>query len=155
VVCETDTDTQLSEAEVDALVADNGYGLAMDVAANTAEIAALGAGSACLPGFTSVVNGRICVSAVQAQSSAFDAIGTCKGMGPGSRVCTHNDLQQACGSGMNPYSGIAQGWYGDHGIATGGNMDDEFMTWNRGFCDDNNDGVSLHAFQNLSFVCCY
>ena len=49
------TNTQLDEDQVDAFVADNGFGLATDVSANTAAIAALGAATgleACLDGLT-------------------------------------------------------------------------------------------------------
>ena len=114
----------------------------------------------CRPGFLSIADGRICMDAtgVRAAATMGTAIGTCKALAPGCRVCTHNDFQQACGAGIgNPYGGIAQGWYGDHSIIVGGNADDEFLTWNQVACADNNDGPALEsvAANVLPYRCCY
>jgi hypothetical protein len=114
----------------------------------------------CRPGFLSIADGRICMDAtgVRAAATMTTAIATCKALAPGCRVCTHNDFQQACGAGIgNPYGGVATGWYGDHGLAAGGNFDDEFLTWNSATCSDNNDGapVDHNTATTLAYRCCY
>ena len=86
-----------------------------------------------------------------------DAIGACKGVAPGCRVCTHSDFLAACGVISNPYgTGDGSGWYGDHGLAVGGNWDDEFGVWNRDYCTSNNDGPAVAATSILHYYhCCY
>ena len=113
--------------------------------------------SSCRPGFWSVGDGRLCMESIlRGPDDMWDAIGVCKGVGPGSRVCEHNDFQQACGAGYNPYGGEGQGWYGDHGVADGGNWDDEYGTWNRGYCTNNNDGAVYEAETLQTYYrCCY
>jgi hypothetical protein len=110
----------------------------------------------CRAGFWAVADGRLCVEAtLRGPATAHTAIGTCKGVGPGSRVCRHTDLQQACGAGLNPY-GATNGWYGDHArLETAGNTDDEFLTWNVNGCSDNNDGPAFNFDASLNFRCCY
>jgi hypothetical protein len=111
----------------------------------------------CRSGFWAVADGRICVeSTLRGPNNAWDAIGVCKGVAPGCRVCEHNDLQQACGSGIgNPY-GATYGWYGDHGVASGGNWDDEFGVWNSNGCANNNDDPARHGGDHsLNYRCCY
>jgi hypothetical protein len=112
----------------------------------------------CRPGFLSVGDGRICMEAagVRPAATMTVAIGACKALAPGCRVCTHNDMQQACGAGLNPYTPASTGWYGDHSFVTSGDGDDEYLTWNRNFCDDNNDGPSsLSNTATLAYRCCY
>ncbi|MEL7340949.1 MAG: hypothetical protein AAGM67_10715, partial [Bacteroidota bacterium] len=84
-------------------------------------------------------DGEVCVSSLQPASNMPTAIAKCQGMK--GHVCTHSEMQQVCSIG-NPYQGAVIGWYGDHGIATGGNWDDEYMIWNRNTCDPNNDGIA-------------
>ena len=106
----------------------------------------------CRGGFWTAADGRICVdSTLRGPNNAWDAIGVCKGIAPGCRVCTHTDLQQACGSGIaNPY-GAGAGWYGDHG---GG--DNTYAIWNRDYCDNDNDGPIIGANDaSLNYRCCY
>jgi hypothetical protein len=110
----------------------------------------------CRSGFWAIGDGRICMEAtLRGPHNAHDAIGACKSVGPGSRVCTHTDMQQACGAGYNPYT-AAPGWYGDHGVEGGGNWDDEFGTWNGSSCANNNDGPAYSATsQSYRYRCCY
>jgi len=110
----------------------------------------------CRSGFWPVADGRICMqSFLQAAANAWVAIGVCKSVAPGCRICEHNDMQQACGAGYNPY-GSAKGWYGDHGVASGGNWDDEYGVWNNPGCADNNDDPAEHAGnQSYQYRCCY
>ena len=108
--------------------------------------------ASCRPGFWSVGDGRLCMeSALRGPNNMHEAIGICRGVGPGSRVCGHNDFQQACGAGYDPYSGQGLGWYGDHG---GG--DNIYMTWNRSYCSNDNDGPP-YGQGDLStyYRCCY
>lgn len=110
-------------------------------------------------------------------ASTLNAIHVCKSVGPGARVCTHNDFQQACadfvaGGGavsVNPYGAQPVGVYGDHaslvsgqisynpGGALAGQMDDVYLTWNGAACADNNDGPGRHESETSSFAyrCCY
>jgi len=81
-----------------------------------------------------------------------DAIKTC--FAQEARVCTHGDMQELCGSGMNPFEGHSAGWFGDHGSVHGGDWDDEYGTWNRNWCDKNNDGPTAHANNVKPFRCC-
>jgi len=81
-----------------------------------------------------------------------DAIKTC--FAQEARVCTHGDMQELCGSGMNPFEGHSAGWFGDHGSVHGGDWDDEYGTWNRNWCDKNNDGATAHANNVKPFRCC-
>jgi hypothetical protein len=139
-------------------------------AANTAAIAALEATVAslstdvlaledrvalldCPEGFDSVNDGKLCVQvALNSAANIHHAIFTCRELG--GRVCTHNDMQQAC-SVINPYSGAPNGWYGDHAREEpGGNTDDEFLTWNRDHCDANNDGPGFDGRNSLPYRCC-
>ncbi|MFA5100467.1 MAG: hypothetical protein WC547_06265 [Candidatus Omnitrophota bacterium] len=110
----------------------------------------------CRTGFWGVGDGRLCVeSTLRGPSDAHTAIGTCKSVAPGCRVCTHTDMQQACGAGFAPY-GASRGWYGDHGVASGGNWDDEYGTWNSASCGNNNDGSAYEATSySYNFRCCY
>jgi hypothetical protein len=110
----------------------------------------------CRPGFWKAGDGRLCVeSTLRGRSVAWVAIKACKAVAPGCRLCTHTDMQQACGAGFNPY-GATPGWYGDHGVAPGLNWDDEFGTWNSASCADNNDGpASEAAAQSNYYRCCY
>ena len=110
----------------------------------------------CRSGFWPVADGRICMqSFLQGAANAWVAIGVCKSVAPGCRICEHNDMQQACGAGYNPY-GSAKGWYGDHGVAAGGNWDDEYGVWNNPGCADNNDDPAEHAGnQSYQYRCCY
>lgn len=111
----------------------------------------------CRAGFVPVSDGRICMEPTMRPAANMHlAIAACKAAGPGARVCTHNDFQQACGSGLAPYNGVAAGWYGEHGQVAGGDFDDEFITWNMGGCADNNDGAAQHAAGiALPYKCCY
>jgi len=140
----------------------------------------------CRPGFWAVADGRLCmektlrshtsVNGMGNGSAGNNAIAVCKGVGPGSRICTHNDFQQACGSrtltgipDVDPYGGQSYGVYGDHStIYTGqttdnpnnppvGLMDDVFLTWNGASCSDNNDGQGRYgaATSTFYFRCCY
>jgi hypothetical protein len=122
--------------------------------------------SRCRAGWIPVGDDGICVQeALQAGTNAIAAIGVCKGQGPGAHVCTHNDLQQACGSDTANYRATnltwpyqaALGWYGDHArLETAGNTDDEYLTWNSNGCADNNDGPALQWDQaNYAYRCCY
>lgn len=107
----------------------------------------------CPSGFTSVSGGRLCVeTALNPPLFMYEALEDCRNKQ--AHVCTHGDLQQAC-SVFNAYEGSANGWYGDHALAAGGNTDDEYLTWNRDFCDRNNDGPaqSQDAVQ-LPYRCC-
>lgn len=111
----------------------------------------------CRAGFLSVSDGRICMdAALRPAATAHAAIGVCKTAGPGARVCTHTDFQQACATGTNPYGAAATGWYGDHGLVPAGSFDDGYLTWNRNFCDDNNDGPpQVATAASLQYRCCY
>ena len=109
-------------------------------------------------------------------SAGNNAIAVCKGVGPGSRICTHNDFQQACGSrtltgipDVDPYGGQSYGVYGDHSTIYSGQttdnpnnspvalMDDVYLTWNGASCSDNNDGQGRYgaATSTFYFRCCY
>lgn len=110
----------------------------------------------CRDGFWPVADGRICMEAtMRGPADAWTAIGTCKGIVPGCRVCTHTDFQQACGAGRTPYT-TSTGWYGDHGVSSGGNWDDEYGTWNTASCSNNNDGPANEAAAaSFNYRCCY
>jgi len=124
----------------------------------------------CRSGFWTVADGRICIEQTLRgpalmNTATTGAIATCQNVAPGCRVCTHNDMQQGCGAGINPYAGSTTGWYGDHGTALAGfpagsadgNWDDEYGTWNRDFCDSNNDGPAYHSSTGAEhyYRCCY
>jgi hypothetical protein len=120
----------------------------------------------CRAGFWPVADGRICMESTMRSTTTgmHTAIGVCKTVGPGSRVCEHNDFQQACGSraisgipSVDPYGGVAPGWYGDHGVVASGDWDDEFGTWNYTACQDNNDGPAYHSNNTTInyYRCCY
>merc|ERR1712146_28754 len=70
----------------------------------------------------------------------------------GTRLCHHIDMQSICGHGHNPYSHSNNGWYGDHGFASGGNWDDEYGTWNNRHCSSNNDGPAFHSNHRFADV---
>jgi len=97
-------------------------------------------------------NGEICISGLKAKKNMHEAIDDCRSLK--GHVCLHNDMQQLCGTKKNPYQGASQGWYGDHGKASGGNWDDEYGTWNRDHCDPNNDGPPHHAHHKFHYRCC-
>lgn len=131
---------------------------------------ALSTGLQCPTGWWRVNDGKLCVQqTLQAAGTAHEAIKNCRD-NYGARVCRHDDLQLACGYGINPYAGSAIGWYGDHGysvdidVATSGNQagntDDEYLTWNRAVCDTsaNNDGPAYQTVgpsgEDLPYRCC-
>jgi len=64
-----------------------------------------------------------CYKPYSSGRSITHALDACKQ--EGARVCRHADMQELCGSGLNPYGGHSRGWYGDHGVMSGGNWDDE------------------------------
>ena len=71
------------------------------------------------------------------------AIGHCRARG--AHVCEHNEFQEICGHGYNPYYGDGgTGRYGDHGTASGSNWDDKYGAWNGGSCANNNDDPAYH-----------
>jgi len=94
----------------------------------------------CPAGFTKA--GSLCLKSSTAPNNAHGAIAVCESWG--SHLCMHNEVQEACRH-TNPYalsgSAASLGWYGDHGRSSGGNTDDEYFTWNKGYCTANNDGV--------------
>lgn len=103
----------------------------------------------CRAGFWPVADGRICMKkgALEAAATIHNAIGTCRALG--GRVCMHNDMQQACGGGLEPYAGVAAGWYSDH-------VDDNiYMTWNAAGCSNDNDGPPAIYTTSLPYRCCY
>ena len=111
-------------------------------------------------GWTCTDSGDLCVeNQLQEAGGMHSAIPNCQAKQ--ARVCTHVDMMTACGiSGFNPFAGASTGWYGDHGVAADGNWDDEFGTWNRNFCDVNNDGPAHHSHPTehagnaYAFRCC-
>ncbi len=140
----------------------------------------------CRAGFWPVADGRICmettlrshtsINGMATGSITDNAIAICRGVGPGSRICTHTDFQQACGAraisgvpDVDPYGGVVGGVYGDHSsIVSGqvtlnpsampaGHMDDVYLTWNGSACSANNDGAGRHANETSTFYyrCCY
>merc|ERR1711988_1519155 len=87
------------------------------------------------------------------RANMHHAIHTCRN--DGARVCEYSDMFELCANGKNPYQHGHNGWYGDHGTHwRGGNWDDEYGTWNRNFCDINNDGPAYHAGENYAYTCC-
>lgn len=104
---------------------------------------------ACPDGWISVAGGRICFNPnVQSPSYMHAAISTCRGLD--ARVCTYLDMQQVCESYPGAFSGVQNGWYGDHG-----SVDDSFLTWNNADCTPNADGDTINSnSQSLSFFCC-
>jgi hypothetical protein len=104
------------------------------------------------PGFTCNSRKTLCYKQT-GTGNMHHAIHTCKVMG--ARVCEHIDMQQMCGEGLNAYSRASSGWYCDHNIASGGNWDDEFGTWNHASCSGtNNDGPAYHSGDHREYVCC-
>ena len=80
------------------------------------------------------------------------ALATCQNLQ--ARVCSHMDMMTACGA-MNPFAGVNGGWFADHGLATDGNWDDEYGTWNRDYCTGNNDGRAFDGNDgSFQFRCC-
>ncbi|MFT6820451.1 MAG: hypothetical protein ACJATT_004279 [Myxococcota bacterium] len=118
---------------------------------------ALNAGLTCPAGWWRVNDGKLCVEmALQPAVLIHAAIKECRD-NHGARVCTHNDLQLACGYNINPYAGAVTGWYGDHArFETSGNTDDEYLTWNRNTCDasGNNDGPAGDSLLTNAYRCC-
>ena len=80
------------------------------------------------------------------------AIETCYGYE--AHVCLWEDMMMLCGSGHNPYESMSSGWYGDHGISSGGDYDDEYGTWSADHCASNNDGTARAASESFGFRCC-
>ncbi len=111
-------------------------------------------GLACPAGMFAVAGGRLCVDEVlSGPTDAISAVGDCATRQ--ARVCTHTDMHQACGV-QNPFGGNAAGWYGDHGQASGGNTDDEYLTWNSTSCAGNNDGAPQHYNgSSRVYKCCW
>lgn len=124
--------------------------------------------SSCRAGFTAVVDGRLCISALHGParmhagggaSNANDpndgAIAYCRLQGPGSRVCTSTDVQQACAASFDMFAGVNAGnfWYGE---LVGNNL---FMYTNGGeaTCSktDVSNGPSDAITGNAYFRCCY
>jgi hypothetical protein len=105
----------------------------------------------------STKNGEVCASDMQRATNVHTAIKDC--FGKGGHICTHGDMFQLAGNGHNPWyagrSGGNNGWYGDHGFASGGNVDNEYMTWNRNHYTPDNDGPAYHwNAKNLPYRCC-
>ena len=67
--------------------------------------------------------GDVCASAMQSENDMHSAIDTCRKMK--AHVCSHGDFFQL--GATNPWGDVSVGWYGDHGYATGGNIDDEYV----------------------------
>ena len=108
-------------------------------------------GTVCPAGFT--LTGATCMKDTHSQATYYVAQDTCRSNG--AHVCSHAEMMEMCGNGANPYSGDGNGWFGDHGTTTGGNWDDEFLTWNRNHCTENNDGPAYHQTAvNLPYRCC-
>jgi hypothetical protein len=108
----------------------------------------------------------VCVQeAIQPASQAIAAWDTCKAQGAGARICTYADMQQACSpetltfrnaTANWPFNATFAGWLGDHGLAAGGDTDDEYLTWNVPNCSGNADGAVRATDQaTLPFRCCY
>ncbi len=112
----------------------------------------------CPSGWWSAAYGRVCMEQTERGiANMWNAIGACKGLGNGARVCTHNDFQQICGTGVDPY-GASSGWYGDHGDNPNegaNNSDDDYLIWNMNYCANNNDGSARGADAvSLNYHCC-
>lgn len=119
----------------------------------------LDAALACPSGWWSAKGGRLCMeSTMRAAAPIHTAIGECTKVD--GHVCTHSDFQAMCGVVSNPYNStsFSTGWYGDHArVEPSGNTDDEYLTWNRGSCDSNNDGPALDSSStnSLRYKCCW
>ena len=108
-------------------------------------------GTVCPSGFTLV--GAQCMKDSGSKKKYYKAQDTCKSSG--AHICSHGEMMEMCANGANPYSGDSVGWFGDHGTTSGGNWDDEFLTWNRNFCDKDNDGPAQHSGHGReAFRCC-
>ena len=108
-------------------------------------------GTVCPAGFKLV--GAQCTKDESGTKTYYDAQDTCKA--DGAHICSHGEMMEMCANGANPYAGNKNGWFGDHGTTTGGNWDDEFLTWNRNFCDPNNDGAAKHSNgAHYGYRCC-
>ena len=103
----------------------------------------------CPNGFTNVDG--LCFKDDGQETDYYKAQDNCVALG--AHICTHNEMQQMCGS-SNPFNGDSAGWFGDHGTTTGGNWDDEFIVWNRNFCDKNNDGPAVASSGSYAYRCC-
>ena len=80
----------------------------------------IGDGFTCPAGWTSTPDRRLCIGPMKEPNNMLHAIYDCKQ--DDARVCSHTDMQQACGiDGFNPFGDKVQGWYSDHGTAPGGN----------------------------------
>lgn len=94
-----------------------------------------------------------CISPVQQATSFYIAQDRCKESYKGT-VCMYNELQRACAAGSITTI-PANTWMGDHGLAPGGNSDDEFFVTNASSCGSNIDGVpAAQDSANRSYLCC-
>jgi hypothetical protein len=115
----------------------------------------------CRAGFTAIDGGRLCISTnmkfagpMMNTGGGYSAIGHCRG-DEKAHVCTHEEVQQACGNGFDVYAGLALSmWFG--GLV--GN--DLFMASadnQPGGCA--NDNMSNGPFNgstgSANFRCCY
>ena len=66
----------------------------------------------------------------------------------GARMCNHVDMMELCGE-MNPFEGHSSGMYGDKAT-----NDDWHGTWNRNWCDTNNDGPHVGNLVSMDYACC-
>lgn len=131
----------------------------------------------CRAGFWGLSDGRICMEdTLRSETSVLVAVEMCRTRGPGSRLCTYTDFQQACGAQAqgiipsNPFGGQVYGVYGDHtslsaahpkvvdGSYPAGHTDDVYLTWNNATCSSNADGngrAILHDTTTFHYRCCY
>jgi hypothetical protein len=100
-----------------------------------------------------------CYKQHTSSKNMHEAIEVCSA--EGTFVCKHEEMMALCGqtkadgSAINPFSQGANGWYGNHGTASGGNWDDEYGSWNRNSCSSNNDGVAyVWNDKSYPFTCC-
>lgn len=111
-----------------------------------------GVTSSCAPGYWTVSMGHLCVGPLESAGTGHGAIEFCKLKWPSARVCTHNDLQQACGNIYGFLPGATIGWYGDIG------GDDLLYTWNFNTCAGGNNSGGLanaNGGPMYPFHCCY
>jgi hypothetical protein len=139
----------------------------------------------CRSGFWAIADGRLCMETTLRSNTSIhatannNAVYQCKHTGPGARICTYNDFQEACGSytatggvvpNVDPFGGQGYGVYGDHAsIVSGqttdnpssvaaGTMDDVYLTWNVSSCADNAEGqgrFDMAATSTFYYRCCY
>ena len=72
----------------------------------------------------------LCIKSMSA-TTYHNAVSECTALG--ARMCQHVDMMELCGE-MNPFSASSSGMYGDKAT-----NDDWHGTWNRNWCDTNND----------------